>query len=485
MNPRLVFRLVSAVLLIMAAAMGICAAASYALSDPPRVWKAFLLSALLAGSAGGGGICLARPSVGSDLGRRDGLAVVALGWIAAALAGALPYLISGLISDPVGAVFETMSGLTTTGATVLSGLEGVPRGLLLWRATTHFLGGMGVLVLCVAILPLLKVGGMQIYRAEIPGPEKERLTPRIVTTARALWGVYVLLCILEILLLRVGGMSTFEAVCHTFATMATGGFSTRSGSIGDFHSVYVETVIIVFMLLAGANFALHYQLLRGRLLSYLRNAEFRSYVGIWAVACLLLMLVLRCSGTYPGWSEALRRAVFQGTSIMTTTGFTTADFDGWPESARLILLVLMFIGGCAGSTGGGMKVFRVVVAAKKAARDLMRFMRPRVVVRIWLGEKVVEEETVSHVASFVLLFVGVWVMASLAMSFFTPDLVTALSAVAATLGNIGPGLGAVGAAENYAAVPVAGKVILTLCMLLGRLELYTVLVLLMPTFWRR
>lgn len=485
MNSRLVFRVVAAVLVIVALSQGICAIVSAGLGDPPGVTRALRISAVLVGALGIAGVAAVRVRPGAELGRRDGFAMVTFGWLAAAIFGSLPYILSGLISDPVSAVFETMSGLTTTGASVLSDLENAPRGLLLWRATTHFFGGMGVLVLCVAILPFLQVGGMQIYRAEIPGPEKERLTPRIASTARALWGVYVLLCLVEIGLLYIGGMSLFDAVCHTFATMATGGFSTRSSSIGAYNSVYIEVVIIVFMFLAGTNFALHYQVLRGRPLAYVRDPEFRGYLSIWLISCLLLTVLVLYSGTYQSLGEALRRAFFQGTSIMTTTGFTTADFDCWPNPARLLLVGLMFIGGCAGSTGGGMKVFRVLVAGRKVLRDLLRFLRPRVISRIWLGERVLHEETVSHVASFVLLFVGMFAVATLLMSFFTPDLVTAFSSVAATLGNIGPGLGAVGAGENYAAIPVPGKAILTFCMLLGRLELYTVLVLLVPGFWRR
>jgi len=473
------------VLVIIGAAMAVCALVSHLCGDPACAERAMVTASAVVVSLGLVGVVLTRGADRRELGRRDGFAIVTFGWLAAAVAGALPYVLSGLIRNPISALFETMSGLTTTGATVLSNLEEIPRGLLLWRATTHFFGGMGVLILCVAVLPFLRVGGMQIYRAELPGPEKERLTPRLVTTARALWGVYVLMCLAETLLLMVGGMDLFDAVCHSFATMATGGFSTRSGSIGAYHSAYIEVVIIIFMLLAGTNFALHYRALRGDLLGYLRNFEFRGYVFIWAAACGLLAVLILFSGRYDDLGHAVRTAFFQGTSIMTTTGFTTADFDTWPNAARLLLVVLMFVGGCAGSTGGGMKVFRILVGVKKVVRDLSRYMRPRVVMRIWVGQRVLDEETVSHIASFILLFLGIFVGATAVMAFFTPDLVTAAASVAATLGNIGPGLGAVGASENYAGIPVAGQVVLTLCMLLGRLELYTVLVMFMPSFWKR
>jgi len=384
----------------------------------------------------------------------------------------------------VSALFESMSGFTTTGASVLSGLEHVPRGILFWRGMTQWLGGMGVLVLCIAILPFLGVGGMQIYRAEIPGPSKDRLAPRIASTAKLLWGLYVLLSVSQIVLLMVGGMDWYDASCHTFATMSTGGFSTRTASIAAFDSVYIEIVIIVFMFLAGANFALHYRALRGRPQSFVRDPEFRFYTLLWLGSCLLLSLNV-WGGVYEGTGAALRAGFFQGTSIMTTTGFVTQDFNMWPSASRLLLVLLMFVGGCGGSTGGGIKVVRFLVILKKIARELGRTMHPRTIIRIKLGRQSLEESTVSNISTFFIIFVAIFAVASLAMTFYTPDMVTAASSVAATLGNIGPGLGAVGATETYASIPSAGKLILIACMLLGRLELYTVLVLLHRGFWKK
>jgi trk system potassium uptake protein TrkH len=469
-------------LVVLGLAIGLCAGLAWLYADPRPARTGMAVSAGIVTVCGLAMFLLTRGSV--ELSRRDGFAIVALGWVAASLFGALPFVLTGVIPDPVSAVFETMSGFTTTGASVLTDLETLPRGVLFWRAMTHFFGGMGVLVLCVAILPFLGVGGMQIYRAEMPGPSKDRLTPRIATTAKLLWGVYVLLCAAEASLLRLGGMSWFDAFCHAFATMATGGFSTRTASVAAFDSVYIEVVIIVFMFFAGTNFALNYRALRGQPLCFFRDPEFRFYLGAWLTATLVL--VLNIHGTvYPSLGEAVRAAFFQSTSIITTTGFCTEDFDRWPGASKVLLVLLMFVGGCAGSTGGGMKNMRVFVLLKKVLREVRLFMQPSAVLKIKMGRVSVTQEVISHISAFFIVFVLVFALGTLVMSFFTPDLQTAASSVIASLGNIGPGLGAVGAVQNYAAIPAAGKVFLTFCMLLGRLELYTVLIILLPSFWRK
>jgi trk system potassium uptake protein TrkH len=482
MRPRPVLHLISYVLSFIAIGEGVCWLIAWHAGDPAWAQWSLGLSGGMVLSIAFAMWALTRGPV--RLSRRDGFAIVTFGWIAAAVAGAFPYLLSGVISHPVSALFESMSGFTTTGASVLSGLEHVPRGILFWRGMTQWLGGMGVLVLCIAILPFLGVGGMQIYRAEIPGPSKDRLTPRIASTAKLLWGLYVLLSLAEAALLMTGGMDWFDACCHTFTTMSTGGFSTRTASIAAFDSAYIEIVIIVFMFLAGANFALHYRALRGEPRSFVRDPEFRFYTVLWLGSCLLLSFNV-WGEVYEGAGAALRAGFFQGTSIMTTTGFVTQDFNVWPSASRLLLVLLMFIGGCGGSTGGGIKVVRFLVILKKIARELGRAMHPRTIIRIKLGRQSLEESTVSNISSFFIIFVAIFAVASLAMTFYTPDMVTAASSVAATLGNIGPGLGAVGATETYASIPTAGKLILVACMLLGRLELYTVLVLLHRGFWKR
>ena len=488
MNKRTVFHLVSMVTLVIGLAMGVCASLSLYWNDPVWASNSLLVSSVMTVLFAGGLLFLTRGDV--NLSRRDGFGVVTFGWLFAAVFGALPYIFSGVIPHPVSAVFETMSGFTTTGASVLPAgdfptLESIPRGILFWRALTHWFGGMGVLVLCVAILPFLGVGGMQIYRAEMPGPSKDRLTPRITTTAKLLWGVYALLTLAEVLLLKwVGKMSWFDSVCHTFATMATGGFSTRTASVGAFDSGIVDCIIIVFMFAAGVNFSLHYYALTGKPGRYWKDPEFRFYL-CFLLICGLFLTFSVWGTVYEDFLVSLRAAFFQATSIMTTTGFVTADFDRWPQASRLLLVLMMFVGGCAGSTGGGIKVVRIVLMWKKMLKEVRQFMRPQAVMQLKLGGKPVEQEIVSHIAAFFIIFLVVFGVASFAMTFFTPDLETATTSVIATLGNIGPGLSAVGATQNYAAIPAPGQVLLTLCMLLGRLELYTVLILFLPSFWKK
>lgn len=469
-------------LVVVGLAIGLCAGISWFYADPLSVRMAMAQSSGIVTTVGLLLFLLTRGEV--DLSRRDGFGIVTFGWLAAALFGSLPFIMTGVIVDPIAAIFETMSGFTTTGASVLTDLEAIPRGVLFWRAMTHFFGGMGVLVLCVAILPFLGVGGMQIYRAEMPGPSKDRLTPRIATTAKLLWGVYVFLCVAEAALLRVGGMTWFDAFCHSFATMATGGFSTRTASVAAYNSAYIEIVIIVFMFLAGVNFALTFRALRGNPMCYLRDPEFRLYLGTWLAATAIIVFNLYGS-VYQSLGHSIRAAFFQSTSMMTTTGFYTEDFDLWPSASKVVLVLLMFVGGCAGSTGGGIKNIRILVMMKKVLREIRLFMQPQAVMKVKIGDQSVSQEVVSHISAFVLLFVIVFAFGSLVMTMFTPDLQTAVTSVIATLGNIGPGLGGVGAIQNYSAIPSAGKAFLTLLMLLGRLELYTVLIVLLPSFWRK
>lgn len=488
MNKRVVFHLVATVTLVIGLAMGLCAALSLYWGDPAWAFKSLLSASVLTSIFAAGLLFLTRGSV--NLSRRDGFGVVTFGWVFAALFGSLPYIFSGVIPHPVAAIFETMSGFTTTGASVLpSGnfqtLESIPHGIIFWRALTHWFGGMGVLVLCVAILPFLGVGGMQIYRAEMPGPSKDRLTPRITTTAKLLWGVYALLTLVEILLLKyLGGMNWFDATCHTFATMATGGFSTRTASVGAFDSGIVDCIIIFFMFAAGVNFSLHYYALTGKPSRYWKDPEFRFYL-IFLLVCGLFLTFSVWGTVYDDFLYSLRTAFFQATSILTTTGFVTADFNLWPEASRLLLVLMMFVGGCAGSTGGGIKVVRIFILWKKMVKEMRQFMRPQAVMQVKLGGKPIEQEIISHISAFFIIFLAVFALASFAMTFFTPDLETAATSVIATLGNIGPGLNAVGATQNFAAIPVPGQIILTLCMLLGRLELYTVLILFLPSFWKK
>jgi trk system potassium uptake protein TrkH len=462
-----------------------------------------------------------------DQGVREGFAIVTLGWVSLALVGAIPFLVwfleqsgdfrpAAVLAAFTDAYFEVMSGFTTTGATILPDVEALPRGLLFWRALTHWLGGMGIITLALAIFPAMGVGGYQMFRGEMPGPSADRLRPRLRETAAILWGVYALLTGAEALLLMLAGMNLLDALCHAFATMATGGFSTRNASVGAYGSAAIDWVIVLFMFLAGTNFILHYRVLFHRDWRALReNREFHFYLGTVGLAVLATTAMLWLAGLpsaeraadsfqsapreaaaftahhaaesakVESLGGALRYGAFQVVSIVTTTGFCTADFDLWPRAIGFLLLVLMFWGGCAGSTGGGMKMIRVLVTLKASWRELKRVVRPRLVSPLKVRRAPMQEPMVANIVGFFVLFVGLFVICSLLMSLFMPDLVTAVSSVVACIGNIGPGLAGVGATQHYGWIPSAGKWVLILCMLLGRLEIFTVLVVLRPSFWRR
>lgn len=425
---------------------------------------------------------------------REGFAIVTLGWVGFAAFGALPYLLADVtgIVHPADAFFESMSGFSTTGATVITQIERQPPSILFWRALTQWLGGMGIIVLSLAILPFLGVGGMQLFEAEAPGPQKDRLSPRIQDTAKVLWGVYVLITLAEVGLLWLGGMSLFESLCHALTTMATGGFSTRDASVAAYGS-YTHVVISVFMLVAGVNFSLHYFALRGNLRRYWQSDEFRFYIGLIAAATVLITFSTALAPELPGnVLIKLRDAAFQTISMMTTTGYATADFERWPALAQYILVGLMFVGGCAGSTGGSIKVVRLLLLIKHAFLQLSLLIHPREVRSLKLDHKPVSREVIQSVLGFFALFIALFLLASLVMAAILPptadgqaDLVTAGTAVIAALGNVGPGLGSVGPTETYTHVPAVGKIVLAVCMLVGRLEVFTVLVLFFPSFWRK
>ncbi len=420
-----------------------------------------------------------------DLGLREAFAVVSLSWVLASAIAGIPYLLNGTVPTYTEAFFEAMSGFTTTGATVLTDIQSNPRGILFWRNLTQWLGGMGIIVLSLAVLPFLKVGGMQLYKAEVPGPMPEKITPRVHQTALLLWGVYLLLSLLQTSALLLGGMSLFESLTHTFGTMATGGFSPLNRSIGQYGNAYFEWVIILFMFLAGTNFVLHFLLLRGDLGAWWRNEEFRFYVKLLAIAVLLAAAFLFLSGTYEKLSDSIRYGAFQVVSIVTTTGFVTADFGLWPNFLQYLLLLLMFVGGCAGSTVGGIKNMRIMVLVKHVKAELQRLLHPRAIFTVRIGGKVLEREVISSVTAFFVMYIGLFALAAMAMAALGLDVLTAIASAAAAIGNIGPALGSVGPSSNYAHVPAAGKWILSFCMLLGRLEIYTVMMLFLPGTWRR
>lgn len=419
-----------------------------------------------------------------ELGIREGFAVVSFGWVLLAAFGALPYMFSAVEISYTDAFFETMSGFTTTGATILTDVEALPHGVLFWRSLTHWLGGMGIIVLSLAILPMLGIGGMQLFKAEVPGPEVDKLKPRIQDTAKILWGVYALFSIVEALLLMFGGMSVFDALCHTFGTMATGGFSTKNAGIGHFQSAYVEYVITVFMILAGTNFALHYRTLKGELKSYFKSSEFCFYLGVIIFVTVFITVDLIFYQNVSA-TTSIQKSVFQVTSLLTTTGFHSADYESWAISSQLILVVLMFFGGCAGSTGGGIKIVRIYLTVKYGLVQLKKLLHPHAVIPIRMGNRSVPEQAITDVLGFLLLYITIFVLASIFMSLLGLDLTTAVSTVISTLGNIGPGIGAIGPTENYAHIPILGKWVLSFLMLVGRLEIYTVLVVFNRDFWIR
>jgi trk system potassium uptake protein TrkH len=516
-------------------------------------WWGFGATALGSAAVGGGLWWAFRPK--EELRVREGFAIVALAWFVLSLVGALPWTVTGVLDSYADAFFEVMSGFTTTGATILGGattpqIEAVPNAFLFWRSLTHWLGGMGIIVLTIAVLPLLGVGGMQLFKAEVPGPSADKLTPRVSETAKRLWAIYVALTAIEVVLL-LPAMSVFDAVNHAMATLATGGFSTENGSVGQYGSAYVDWVITVFMVLAGMNFVLHYRLLH-RDWSATNNEELKVYFAFLGGSTLLLTLVLwtptgdvlpapvtldaevvtqekveevvadgatvgeatttepdRVGGEnigggaeaadalasreergrtvvrYDSFWDALRYGAFQAAAIITTTGFGTADYEVWPPLALVVLFALFFVGGMAGSTGGGVKVVRVLLILKNSFRELRQLVHPQAILPIRLDHRVVPEGIIRNVLSFIVFYVGLIGLGTLLMGFLGLDIWSAFSATFSCVGNVGPAFGAMGPTENYTHVPTAGKWILSILMMAGRLEIFTVLLLFTPGFWKR
>jgi trk system potassium uptake protein TrkH len=415
---------------------------------------------------------------------REAFAVVTFSWLAVAILGGLPFYLGGSLPTLIDSTFEAMSGITTMGGTVYAAVEGVPHAYLFWRGFLHWMGGMGFIVLAIAVLPKLHVSS-RLFQAEVPGPTSDRIQPRIKQTSSALWVIYALMTVVLTLLLRVGGMSAFDAVCHALSTMGTGGTSTRNLSLESFHSPYLEVVTTLFMFLCGINFSLYFAYLRGRSWrTFWRSTELKTYLGVISLATVLI--TINIWGPYAAslW-EALRFSSFQVVSIITTTGFSVTNYDLWPAFSRAILFILMFVGGCAGSTSGGMKVVRIVLVCKYIYRELVRQIQPRAIRYVTLDGHVVDERVMHSVLGFVLIYVAMFVVGTLLMTTFDLDLVGAASSVAAALGNVGPGFGSVGPYGNYSILPGAAKALLSLMMLIGRLEIYSVLTLFLPQLWRQ
>jgi len=415
---------------------------------------------------------------------REGYLFVTFSWLLACALAALPFVLSGFVPSFIDAYYEVMSGFTTTGASILTDLEALPRALLLWRATTHWLGGMGIIVLTVAIFPLLGFGGLRLMEAEAPGPSVDKITPKISGTAKISWLIYIGLTVLQIALLMLGKMPLFDSICHTFATVATGGFGIKNASIGYDNSAYIDIVITVFMMAAGCNFTLYYRLLRGQGRLVFKDSELRTYLAIFGVATLIIALDLRGHGMFGNFFNALRYAGFQSSSILTTTGFATNDFTKWPATSQMMLFLLMFVGGCAGSTAGGVKVIRIITLFKMSFTEMRYIMNTKGVYAIFVNDKPIRKNVVYDTAALVFLYIVIMTISFILIGIAGYDITTCVTATMANLGNIGPGLSLVGPAANYSFFPWWIKIWLTFIMLVGRLEVYTVLVLFTKKFWR-
>jgi len=417
---------------------------------------------------------------------REGFAIVGVSWIAITLIGALPFYLTNVCPQFVDAFFETMSGFTTTGASVLTNIDAMPHGILFWRNLMQWLGGMGIIMLSLAIFPALGIGSFQLFKAEMPsGANVERVQPRLAETAKLLWKTYLVLTLVQISLLVSGGMGWFDAICHTFSTVATGGFSPHANSIGHFDSVYFETVILVFMFLGGMNFVLHYHLIQRNYDVVTTNPEWRFYTTLVFVGIAVVTFGLWLQAPDEGAGQALRRAAFNVVSVQTTTGFATDDFDRWPDYLRVYMVLIMMVGACSGSTSGSFKAIRVVIILKVIFREFQKLVHPRAVISIKVGQRALDSDQVTNVLALSGLFFGLSTVGYLLLSLMGVPLTSSLTGSIACLFNIGPGLGAVGPAGDYAHIPAAGKWILSLWMLLGRLEIYGILLLFFPMTWKK
>lgn len=484
MHPRPLLRMLSIVAGLLSVFLALIAGFSALEREASRVSLALLLPAILGFLffAVMGYLCKkdGRPY----LTNREGFLFVTFSWLMASALAALPFVISGYVPSYIDAFYEVMSGFTTTGASVIPDIEVLPRSLLLWRATTHWLGGMGIVVLTVAIFPLLGFGGLRLMEAEAPGPAVDKITPKISGTAKIFWLIYIGLTVLMTILLMFGGMSWFDALCHTFAALATGGFGTKNASVGYYQSAYIDIVITVFMLVAGMNFTLLYKTLRGQGRLVFRDSELKTYLAIFGLASLVIAVDLRAHGLFGNFANALRYAGFQSSSILTTTGFATDNFAKWPAASQAVLFFLMFIGGCAGSTAGGVKVIRIVTLFKMAFTEMRYFINPKGVYAIFVNGKSLRKNVVYDTAALVFLYVFIMIVSFVVVGLGGYDITTSVTATLANLGNIGPGLALVGPAANYSFFPWWIKLWLSFIMLVGRLEVYTVLVFFTRPFWR-
>ena len=419
-----------------------------------------------------------------EISKREGFLIVTLGWIFMSAFGAIPFVIQGSIPSYTDAFFETMSGFTTTGASILKEVEVLPHGILFWRSMTHWIGGMGIILLSIAILPILGIGGMQLYQAEVAGPTKDKIHPRVKETAKRLWAIYVFFTFAETGLLLFGGMNLFDALCHSFGTLATGGFSTKTQSIAFFNSAYIEYVILFFMFIGGTNFTLHYFALHGKIKSYFKDDEFKFYLSLIVITVTLLTFYLIIANTTP-IEITFRNVSFSILSILTSTGFATADYELWAPFSSTFFLIMLLLGACAGSTSGGVKMIRYQLLIKNSMAEVKRLLHPNAIVTVRHNGKAVPNEIIAKVSAFVLTYLGIFALGSLILAMTGLDIKSSMGSVAACMANIGPGLGQTGPVGNYSEITIFGKWLLSALMLLGRLELFTVLIIFSPAFWKK
>lgn len=420
----------------------------------------------------------------TKFGKREGYIIVSFSWAIFSIFGALPFYFNQSPSSFTDCYFETISGFTTTGASILNDIESLPNGLLFWRSMTQWLGGMGFIVLSLAILPFLGIGGMQLFVAEVPGPTPDKLHPKVRETAKRLWMIYLILTFSETMLLLFGGMPLFDSICHSFTTMATGGYSTKQASIAFYDSAYIQYIITFFMFLAGINFTLTYYLFHGKLKPVVKNEEFKFYFLFILFFIIIISIGLLNFNNYD-IEKSFRDAAFQVVSIITTTGFATTDYLLWPASLWSLIFIMMFLGGSAGSTGGGIKIVRIVLVLKNSISELKRLIHPNAIIPVRFNHKAVQPSIVTNIIAFVVFYGAIFLISVLIMAFLGYDFETSMGSVAASLGNIGPGIGKVGPAENFAFFSDPAKWFLSFLMLVGRLELFTVLVLFSPAFWKK
>lgn len=481
LNIRIILRLLGILLLIEGLFIMLAIPVSFIYNENQEL--DFFIAGLITIFFGGIAFVLNRDAEKS-ISKRDAYIIVSLSWVLFSIFGSLPFVFTGSIPSWTDAFFETMSGFTTTGASILTDVESLSHAVLFWRSLTQWLGGMGIIVLSLAILPLLGIGGMQLFIAEVPGPTPDKLHPRIKDTAKRLWYIYIIFTAAETLLLWAGEMNFFDALNHSFTTMATGGYSTKQASIAHWDSPYIHYVISLFMFLAGTNFTLSYFAMHLRFDRVFKNEEFRNYLGFVITFSLVIAIIMYFTMDISA-EQSLRDSLFQVVSIMTTTGFVTSDYMSWLPILGLLIFILMFFGGSAGSTGGGVKIVRVVLLFKNSALELKRLIHPNAVIPVRLNNMAVDQKIITNVLAFVSFYILTVMGSTLIMSALGYDLDTSLGAVAATLGNIGPGIGGVGPVDNYSHIPAFGKWFLSFLMLIGRLELFTVVILFSPEFWRK